>query len=154
MAHKKHGGHDEGGGGHGGDRPWVYVMIDAFFLITQFFVLTFKVKVDEVVLPQRLPPGGTVPSKSSALDSKKKLSIHVGNNGGQASYEFMTKSVNLQGLQDMLASSTGGGQEYQVRVSYEAEVPFGDVLAVFNACSKVKIAECGLIPLRGASARP
>ena len=152
MSHKKRGGHDEGGG-HGGDRPWVYVMIDAFFLITQFFVLTFKVKSDEVVLPQRLPPGGTVPSKSTALDTKKKLSIHVSNTGGLAQYEFLQKSVNLQGLNDMLASSVGGGQEYQVRVSYEAEVPFGDVLAVFNACSKVKIAECGLIPLRGSRAR-
>jgi biopolymer transport protein ExbD len=152
MAHKKH---EEEGGAHGGDRPWVYCMIDAFFLITQFFVLTFKVKADEVVLPQRLPPGGTVPSKSNALDNKKKLSIHVSHPaGGAAQYEFMTKQVNLQGLNDMLAGSVGGGQEYQVRVSYEAEVPFGDVLAVFNACSKVKIAECGLIPLRGAKARP
>src|SRR5438874_1540641 len=154
MAHKKHGGGGHEEGGHGGDRPWVYFMIDSFFLITQFFVITFKVRSDEVVLPQRLPPGGTVPSKSTALDSKKKLSIHVTNSGGQANYDYMTKQVNLQGLQDMLASSTGGGQEYQVRVSYEAEVPFGDVLAVFNACSKVKIAECGLIPLRGAQARP
>lgn len=153
MSKQKH--HDDGGGGHGGDRPWVYVMIDAFFLITQFFVLTFKVKVDEVVLPQRLPPGGTVPAKSTnALDNKKKLSIHVSRSGDAAQYEFMTKQVNLQGLNDMLAGSVGGGQEYQVRVSYEAEVPFGDVLAVFNACSKVKIAECGLIPLRGTQARP
>jgi len=141
-------------GGHGGDRPWVYFMVDAFFLVTQFFVITFKVRTNEVVLPQRLPPGGTVPGKSAALDTKKKLSVHVSRAGGSASYEFMTQKVNLQGLNDMLATSVGGGQEYQVRVSYEPDVPFGDVLAVFNACAKVKIGECGLIPLRGAHAAP
>jgi biopolymer transport protein ExbD len=152
MSRKKHGGHDEVG--HGGDRPWVYFMIDAFFLVTQFFVLTFKVKADEVVLPQKLPPGGTMPSKSTAVDNKKKLTIHVSNQAGAASYSFMQKETNLTGLQDMLAGSVGAGQEYQVRVSYEPDVAFGSVLAVFNACSKMKISECGLIPLRGAAAGP
>jgi len=155
MSKRKHPGHDDsGGGGHGGDRPWVFFAVDCFFLITQFFVITFKVKSNESALPQRLPPGGTVPSKSSALDNKKKLSIHVTRAGGAATYEFMTKQVNMQGLNDMLAGSVGGGQEYQVRVSYEEDVPFGDVLAVFNACAKVKISECGLIPLRGSRASP
>ncbi|HYG78497.1 MAG TPA: biopolymer transporter ExbD [Planctomycetota bacterium] len=141
-----HGGDDD----HGhGDKPWVFFAVDCFFLITQFFVITFKVKSDELALPQRLPPGGTSPGKSSALDTKKKLSVHVSRVNGVANYEFMSKSVNLQGLNDMLAGSVGGGQEYQVRVSYAADVPFGDVLAVFNSCAKVKIAECGLIPLRG-----
>ncbi|HEY3322632.1 MAG TPA: biopolymer transporter ExbD [Planctomycetota bacterium] len=155
MAHKKHGGghDDEPGGGHG-DRPWVYFMIDSFFLVTQFFVLTFKVKVDEVVLPQRLPPGGTSPGRATSAIDKKKLNIYVTRSGGAASYEFMQRSVNLQGLNDMLAQSVGGGQQYQVRVSYEPEVPFGDVLAVFNACARVKITECGLVPLRGVHASP
>src|SRR5476649_846043 len=45
--------------GHGGDRPWVYFMIDSFFLVTQFFVLTFKVRTGEdLILPHKLPPGG------------------------------------------------------------------------------------------------
>jgi len=153
MGHKSKSHEEHDDTGHG-DRPWVFFMIDAFFLVTQFFVITFKVKSDEVVLPQRLPPGGTVPSRSTAIDNKKKLSIHVSSAGGAGTYEFMTKQVNLQGLNDMLASSVAGGLEYQVRVSYEPEVPFAHVIAVFNACAKVKIAECGLIPLRGSMAQP
>src|ERR1700712_5630187 len=60
MSRKKMGGggHDDEGGGHG-DRPWVYFMIDSFFLVTQFFVLTFKVRTGEdLILPHKLPPGG------------------------------------------------------------------------------------------------
>ena len=50
---------DDHGGGMHGDRPWVYFMVDSFFLVTQFFVLTFKLKIaDDYVLPHRLPPGG------------------------------------------------------------------------------------------------
>lgn len=144
---KKH--HHEEEGGHGGDRPWVYFMVDAFFLITQFFVLTFKVKSDEVVLPQKLPPGGAMPSTKTAVDTTRKLSVHVSNNAGRGQYEFMTRSVDINGLQDMLAGAAGGGQQTQVRVSYDGDVPFGHVMAVFNACSKAKINECGLIPSRG-----
>ena len=147
---KKHGGHSEEG--HGGDKPWVYFMIDCFFLVTQFFVITFKVKTDETLLPQRLPPGGTVPGKSaSTLENKKKLAVHVSRATGTATYEFLSRQADLQGLNDMLAQSVvGAGENYQVRVSYDENVPFADVMAVFNACAKVKVAECGLIPLRGA----
>jgi biopolymer transport protein ExbD len=148
--HKKH--HEEEGG-HGGDRPWVYFMVDAFFLITQFFVLTFKVKSDEVVLPQRLPPGGAKPSTTTAVDTTRKLSVHVSSTSGAPRYEFMTKTVDLPGLQEMLANASGGGAQTQVRVSYEPEVPYGHVLAVFNACSKAKINECGLIPSRQGQRR-
>jgi len=144
---RKHGGGHEEEGGHGGDRPWVFFMVDCFFLITMFFVMTFRVKADEIALPQRLPPGGSKPSTTSVADTKKKLSIHVSGTA-DAKYEFMSKGTNLSGLQDMLAGSTGGGQEYQVQVSYDAEVPFRHVMAVFNACNKAKIAECGLRPLR------
>lgn len=157
MAHVKAKHHDEsGGGGHGSDdRPWVFFMIDAFFLCTQFFVITFKIKSDEVVLPQKLPPGGTAMARNVAVDAKKKLSVHVFQNPtGQASYQFMTREVNLSGFTDMLASSVSGGVEYQVRVSYDPDVKFEHVLAIFNACSKMKIAECGLVPLRGRDAGP
>ena len=52
--------HAEDETGHGGSRPWVYFMIDAFFLCTQFFVVTFHVKTDEAVLPRDLPPHGGI----------------------------------------------------------------------------------------------
>ena len=156
MGHKrrKRGGHGDGGMGHG-DRPWVYFMVDCFFLITEFFVITFKFKNEESILPQKLPPGGTVPSKAPPHDAKEQLNIHVMHEGGSAQYKFLEGTASLAEMTQKLANSTSsGGDRYSVRVSYEPEVPWQDVMAVFNACTKVKIAECGLIPLRGDKAAP
>jgi len=59
MSRKAGGGGDHGDDMGHGDRPWVYFMIDSFFLVTQFFVLTFKLKIaDDLILPHKLPPGG------------------------------------------------------------------------------------------------
>jgi len=151
MGRKMHagGGHEEGG--HGGDRPWVFFMVDCFFLITEFFVLTFKFKTEEAALPQRLPPGGTAsPSKSMTRDAKETLRVHVGaSTGGNATYDVMGNPVSVTGLNDTLANAArNGGDKYSVKVSYASEAQWGDVIAVFNACNKVKIAECGLVPLR------
>jgi biopolymer transport protein ExbD len=110
------------------------------------------VKSDEVVLPQRLPPGGTSPAKNVAVDTKKKLAVHVMNANGQPMFHFMTQQLDLNGFTNMLATSVSAGQDYQVRVSYEPDVQFKDVMAIFNACAKQKISECGLIPLRGRDA--
>ena len=135
---------------HGGDKPWVYFMIDCFFLVTQFFVITFKVKADEALLPQKLPPGVPITRGGSKIGDKPTLRVHVASANGVASYGFLTRKVDLAGLSDMLADSVQNSQQYQVRISYDADVPFEDVMAVFNTCSKVKIAECGLVPLRVA----
>jgi biopolymer transport protein ExbD len=145
----QHGGGEEGG--HGGDRPWVFFMVDCFFLITEFFVLTFKFKSEEAALPQRLPPGGTAsPNKSMARDAKETLRVHVAAAGGNATYDVMGNPVSVSGLNDTLANAArNGGDKYSVKVSYDAQAQWGDVIAVFNACNKVKIAECGLVPLRG-----
>lgn len=141
--------HEEDESMHG-DRPWVYFMIDAFMLITEFFMLTFKIKVDEVILPQKLPPGGTVQGKPNLAEKKEMLSIHVKHAaGGTAGYEFMTRECTLQELTATMASAVGAGKTVQVRVSYERDVPWGDVMSVFNECNKLKIEECGLVPLRG-----
>ena len=151
------GGHGGGGEeGHGGDRPWVFFMVDCFFLITEFFVLTFKFKSEESALPQRLPPGGTAaPNKTMQRDAKETLRVHVASSGGAAVYEYMGQQVSLSGLNDTLANAArAGGEKYSVKVSYEATAPWKDVLAVFNACNKVKIAECGLVPLRGDVSSP
>jgi biopolymer transport protein ExbD len=152
---KKHGGGGHDDMGHG-DRPWVYFMVDCFFLVTQFYVATFHVKADEVVLPQHLPPGGTVPSSRPPRDAKEQLNIHVYIEGGQARYKFHEITVSGSELANKLATavSASGGEKFSVRVSYDGDVQWADVMTVFNSCSKVKIAECGLIPLRGDKAAP
>jgi hypothetical protein len=152
---KMGGGHGGDEGGHGGDRPWVFFMVDCFFLITEFFVLTFKFKMEEAALPQRLPPGGTAAASKAPRDNKETLRIHVSSTGGASTYEYMGNQVSLSGLNDTLANAARlGGEKYTVKVSYEPGSPWRDVLAVFNACNKVKIAECGLVPLRGDVAAP
>src|SRR5258708_28907459 len=114
MSRKKGhgGGHDEVG--HGGDRPWVYFMIDCFFLVTQFLVLTFHVRSDEMLLPQKLPPGGTRPAQKAVTDNKKKITVHV-THSGTAQYDCMQKVVDIGGLTELLRSA---GPETQVKVSY------------------------------------
>src|SRR5579862_1931582 len=157
MGRKRHraGGGSSGSGTGHGDRPWVFFMVDCFFLITEFFVIIFKFKSEESILPQRLPPGGSVPSKTPQHDAKEQLNIHVMVNGGQPVYKFLDSMASLPEMTQKLANSAqAGGDRYSVRVSYEPEVPFECVMAVFNACNKVKIAECGLIPLRGDKAAP
>jgi biopolymer transport protein ExbD len=158
MSRKKMGGgdHEEEGGGHG-DRPWVYFMIDSFFLVTQFFVLTFHVRSDEVILPQKLPPGGGGrPKDDVAVEAKEQINVHVARDNPNSPPSYLIKTGGqgqqntLEQFKEMLRStaSVKGPDKLSVRISYDAIIPFGDVMPVFNECSKLKIAECGLIPLR------
>ena len=76
-------------------------------------------------------------------------------NGGSPVYKFLDSSASLAEMTQKLANSAqAGGDRYSVRVSYVPEVPFEYVMSVFNASNRVKIAECGLIPLRGDKAAP
>jgi biopolymer transport protein ExbD len=130
-----------------GDRPWVFFMVDCFFLITEFFVLTFKFKAEEFLLPQQLPPGGG-PGRPP-VTATHSIGVHVasGQNGG--GYLVMGEPATAAKLEEVLAASSLQLKDrVSVRVSYDASVPWCDVMAVFNACTKVRIAECGLVPLR------
>jgi biopolymer transport protein ExbD len=128
-------------------------MVDCFFLITEFFVLTFKFKIDEAVLPQRLPPG-IIPGPIQTRNMDQSLIVKVNSTHGEsgvATYTVQGTPLMLAGLTDTLsnAARNSGTEKYSVQVSYDANAPWSDVLAVFNACNKVKIATCGLVPLRG-----
>jgi len=139
--------HNEEEGIHG-NRPWVYCMIDAFFLITMFFVMTFHVKQDEKVLPNELSttrPGG-------GQGKLHTLPIHVMNKGAATVYRLNSAEFSLAELETSLQNTSAGGSQCVVRVSYEAGIPFGDVISVFNACKKAGIDKCGMVPLRGANA--
>ncbi len=133
-----------------GNRPWVFCMIDAFFLITMFFVMTFHVKNDEKVLQQALSThrgcGG-----GHGVDLRT-LPVHVMRNGAATVYRMNATEVNLDQMETSLRNSTSGGARCIVRVSYEAGIPFGDVMSVFNACKKAGIDECGMMPLRRSDA--
>src|ERR1700759_4401499 len=120
---------------HGHARPWVWVMIDAFLLVTSFFVCTFHVKSDEPVLPQHLSNGG--PGPGPAISSNI-LRVHVSRENGAAVYEYHSVRGSLAELAQSLAGARQVGN-VQVRVGYDSTVPFGDVLAVMNACSRVGI---------------
>jgi len=137
-----------------GNRPWVYFMIDSFFLITQFFVLTFHVKADEKVLPQHMPPGVIHPSDVPILDRTTTLPVHVMRSGSATAYRVMAGApLSLEELDGALQRSAAAGLNYTVRISYDATVPFGDIMAVYNACSKAGLKNCGLVPLRYGDSR-
>ena len=141
---------EESSGHH--DRPWVYFMVDCFFLVTQFYVATFHVKATENILPQKLPPGG--PGKTPPNSNVESLYVHVSNEGGHAVYRI--KDVPPFGA-DVLAEKLAGAARAKpgdviVRVSYDADVQWEDTMAVFNNCKKAGINQCGLIPLRSDKA--
>ncbi len=135
-----------------GNRPWVFCMIDAFFLITMFFVMTFHVKNEEKVIPQQMANGGYPPSPRPPILDLHTLPVHVMASGAATTYRLNAAEVSLAQLEASLQNSTASGAQYIVRVSYDAGVPFGDVMSVFNACKKAGIEKCGMVPLRRAEA--
>jgi biopolymer transport protein ExbD len=144
----------EGGGlGHSAEeRPWVFSMIDCFLLAVNFFVITFKFKGVEPILPQKMPPGmGGKPVVVQV--NKEPLYIKVSSSGGTAVYEYLTGRVSLQELAGALSRAKSSGRDIQVRVSYDRDVEWKDVMAVFNECQRAKISDCGLVPLRGIAPR-
>jgi biopolymer transport protein ExbD len=157
MARKTiHGGlGPEGGGlGHSAEeRPWVFSMIDCFLLIVNFFVITFKFKGVEPVLPQKMPPGMVRHGPTVVQVNKEPLYVKVSLSGGAAVYEYLTGRVSLQELAGALNRAKSSGKDIQVRVSYDRDVEWKDVMAVFNECQRAKISDCGLVPLRGIAPR-
>lgn len=129
-------------------RPWVYFMVDCFFLITIFFVCTFKIRSNELSVVGRLPPGSNRPICRLPLDpTVRTMNVHVSRNAGAPAYHFLTRRCDLSALNEMLANVANSGGT-TIRISYERDVPFTDVLAIFNACSRNNIMHCGLVPLR------
>lgn len=157
MGHKKMGAGGHGGGddmGHG-DRPWVYFMIDSFFLVTQFFVLTFKVRTGEdLILPHKLPPGGAGKATADPI-AKETTAVSIVVNRDTPESQPWYK-INGGGLEDVNSVSSKLGSiveghdptHFSVRISYEGKVIFKDVMPIFNTCLKLKITECGLQPSR------
>lgn len=144
---------EEGEGGHFA-RPWVWVMVDAFFLITAFFVCTFRVKTNENVLPQKLSagvPGGTAVTDNIFKD--RVIHVHVTHEGGVAQYQYHSIRGTLDDLKSSLAGAKETAGSVKVRVSYESGVPFGDVMAVMNASARAGIRDVGFSPIR-ISERP
>jgi biopolymer transport protein ExbD len=149
---------DEGSGvfGHG-TRPWVYFMVDAFFLVTEFFVITFRVKNQDWVLPHKLPPGNSrgVKDYPILVIKENNLAVHARYEKGVAIYSCMQRDVTLDQLDTVLANVTAVDRDNLiVRVSYEGDVPWRDVISVFNSCARYEIKKCGLIPLRASRAAP
>jgi biopolymer transport protein ExbD len=133
-----------------GNRPWVFFMIDCFFLVTQFFVITFQVRIEESVLPQQLPPG-KVGTPNHTLATAEPVRVHIVRSNGKVAYNFLSMSVSLEQFEASLRRVKEAGRDCIVRVSYAQDVHFSDVMAVFNTCSKLAIEKCGLVPLREGS---
>jgi hypothetical protein len=133
-------------GGHA-ERPWVYFMIDSFFLVTQFFVLTFQMKTpNDLILPNKLPASGGI---VEPLQPHEILAVQVHRNTIQSPARYSINGGNeldLAGVSEQFGAITSGHSpdKYTVRVSYGERAVFGDVLPIFNTCAKLRIKECGL----------
>lgn len=104
--------------------------------------------VDEKVLPQAMALGGG----GGGSPLVRTLPVHVMHNGVAATYRINSAEITLAELDAALRNSAAGGAQYVVRISYEAGVPFGDVISVFNVCKKAGIERCGMVPLRRGEA--
>ncbi|HYF51006.1 MAG TPA: biopolymer transporter ExbD [Planctomycetota bacterium] len=129
-------------------------MVDCFFLITEFFVLTFQFKKEGYSLPQKMPPGGHPPPITFRCDTTEAIPIHVRSDGSKVTYMLHSQPLELAQLEEQLAIAAQHGKDrYQVKVTYEPQAQYGDVIAVLNACQKVKLERFGLVPLRDSDTR-
>jgi biopolymer transport protein ExbD len=145
MLRKSFADDDHGVGGHG-DRPWVFFMVDAFLLMVNFFIITFKFKMDEPILAQRMPPGSRPDDRIVHPPPGMVLVVNVQHVNGAAVYQYLSREVTLEQLALTLESVRD--RNAKVRVSYKPDVLWQDVMAVFNECQRKGITECGLIPTR------
>jgi biopolymer transport protein ExbD len=130
-----------------GDKPWVYFMIDCFFLITAFTIMSFQLRTEEEVLENKLPPVGRGPGVSSPL---QPIHIHVKASNAEPRYRVEGSECSEAEMRTSLQSLAQLGPErYRAKISYDADTPWGDVVVVFNACTVAKIRDCGLVPIRG-----
>ena len=144
SASSTHSSHDETSG-H--DRPWVYFMVDCFFLITEFFILTFKFKTEDYILPNRMPPGSTI-SPPTTPKKTEIVKLRADSSNPAQPYSFMNQGLTHDEMKALLGRVAASGKEIQVRVEYTAQTPWGLVADIFNECQRFQIKDCGLTPLR------
>ena len=142
--------HKDESDGHA-NRPWVYFMVDCFFLITQFFLVSFQVKAEKFILPGKFPPGSTGPVRATR---DEVLAIHVLLKNGQSMYLFQGQVSSIAELDTVLQRTKTSGRKLSVQLSYEAGVSWQGVIDVINACSRADIHNVGMVPLRADQARP
>ncbi|MBI3832432.1 MAG: biopolymer transporter ExbD [Planctomycetes bacterium] len=128
-------------------RPWVYFMVDCFMLITEFFVLTFQFKTEEVILPHKLPGCTGIPSQCMT----ESLTVHVQHVNDVPVYQVLREPYDQTRLADCFARAVSQKKNVIVRVSYDKAVPWSDVMNVFNECSRARIQQVGLVPTHDSS---
>jgi biopolymer transport protein ExbD len=133
-----------------GDKPWVYFMIDCFFLLTAFTVLSFNSKVEERVLLNKLPPAGGPGPIPFQIRTTEPLNVQVAAGSNEQRYLVQGNEITQPQLQSCLFTlAEARHEDAEVKISYDAETSWGDVISVFNACTKAQIKKCGLKQLRG-----
>jgi len=126
-----------------GSRPWVFFMIDCFMLILQFFILTFHFRASEPVLPAKLPDEG--PGIPRPLPPEKQpLVVRV--KAGPI-YTVDGVDASLQDLETTLSARCMANSATRLRISYEAQVPWGDVMELYDLAAKYAVHDVGLVPL-------
>lgn len=140
--------HDDAGS-HG-DRPWVYFMIDSFFLVTQFFVLTFQMKsADDLILPHKLPVSHGCIHWNNDLVVPESVAVRVSKETPESRVFYSingSQALDLAGISDKFGEFVSGNSpdKYAVKISYDGKVAFGDIMPIFNTCAKLRIKQCGL----------
>jgi biopolymer transport protein ExbD len=138
------------------EKPWVYFMVDCFFLITQFFLISFQFKKppDEKWQLVQKNLGNTRSDPRIHLpNSNEVLTVHAIQQKTGTVYLFESQTVGLPELSAALARVTSSKSNVSVKLSYDGDVPYENIIAVMNECSRHNIDRCSLVPLRADQAR-
>lgn len=134
-----------------GERPWVYFMIDSFFLMNLFFVLTFRMKTgDDVVLPQKFVQPGC-PGPRERVVVPVAIAVNRDSSFSTPTYRINGgEKMDVQTLNTRLVELSAGRDSsmFSVRIAYDGKVIFDDVMPILNTCVHLKITQCGLQPTR------
>src|SRR5687768_6628214 len=106
-----------------GDKPWVYFMIDCFFLITAFTIMSFQLRTEEEVLENKLPPEGG--AKVVPYSAPQPVHIHVIATNGEPRFRVEGSECSEAEMKTSLQSLAQLGPErYRVKISYDADTPW------------------------------
>ena len=123
-------------------------MIDCMFLITEFFLITFKFKEKEYILPAELPKGGVALKDPNILKNRyPPIVVTIKGEADDVHYLLDQSPTNLTDMKLKLSQlKTIEQAQTQVRIVVDSKVHFKHLIRVFDTCKQLGIQNCGLIP--------
>jgi biopolymer transport protein ExbD len=114
-------------------------MIDVVFLLLIFFLWTSSFQAIETLLPSQLTIGGAAgPRAELQQEDFERIVVRIASRDGAAQWQINQQPVaSLVDLRQRLAQLASIRADLPVVVDPMAEVPFGDVIDVYDVALRV-----------------